>query len=110
MAKLIAAKIFTQQQNAYTQMNDFPYGVELGSTSIKTYRAYASDNYESYDTVVLENGITIKNINLNGGGNRIYFAKGTVRPTYYGIISVGDSNNTYVVEINSEGLINYYKQ
>lgn len=109
-AKLIMAKIFTQQQNAYTQMNDFPYGIEFETSSLKIYRAYSSDNYESFETINLENGITIKNISLNGGGNRVYFEKGTVRPSYYGTISVGDPNNTYIIDVNSEGLITYFRQ
>jgi len=108
--KIIYSKLFFLQQNAYTQLDNLSYGMELGSNTVTLFNGYSTDNYLSSEILSLEAGVTIKSKNLNNGSNKIFFPKGSVRPNTYGSLTIGDSSNTYRLDINSEGLINYYRE
>ncbi len=62
---------------------------------------------ETYEKA-LPNGVSINPISLTGGTTEISFSPNSFRPSVSGSIQITNNANTYKVEINSEGLINYY--
>jgi prepilin-type N-terminal cleavage/methylation domain-containing protein len=109
-AKLLMVKLYTQQQNSYSQTADLSYGIVFNDTSYTLYSGYATDNLLNTETLNLENGVRITTLQLQNPGNKIYFPFGTVKPDNYGVITVSDGSQSYKIEINQEGMVNYYKQ
>jgi type II secretory pathway pseudopilin PulG len=108
-ARQLLGKLFIQQQNAAAQLNNLSYGIELKTNSFVIFDGYSTDNYLTTQEISFEAGVSIKSKNLNGGGSKIFFPKSEIKPTGFGTISLGDSSNTYVISINSEGMMNYYR-
>ena len=109
-ARQFLGKLFSQQQNAASQLNNLSYGVEVKTNSFVVFEGENSDNYSYSQEITFENGVTVSATNLTGGGSKIFFSKGEIMPTSYGKITIGDSASTYIVSINSEGMMHYYRQ
>ncbi len=108
-AKEISYEIFRQQQEAYSGNLDKPYGVAFFSDRIVAFRGASLAQAEASDTIPVSQPIRISNIALSSG-NEVVFSAGAFRPNAFGYVSVTDSQKTYRVEINSEGMISYYPQ
>jgi hypothetical protein len=109
-AKSLYLDLFQQQQKAFSLTNNSKYGVEFGASSYKIYAISNTDNSESSIINTLESGTQFNQIALKNGSNRVEFSSGSVRPNTYGTIRVTYEGRTVLVEINSEGLLNYYDQ
>ncbi len=104
----LSSGIFRAQQDAYASKEDKSYGIRFNET-----------NYEFFSTAVeppVHPGTSDFTVNYTGGIKKstpttvdLIFTKGTFRPKdgALSITLIGGGRNA-IVEINSEGLINYY--
>lgn len=107
-AKTITYTLFRQQQDAYSALNDSSYGVAFFADRYTVFSGNSLATATYQESVVLDSGTTISQINLSTG-NEIVFTKGDIKPAIYGDIRISDKNNVnYKVEINSEGMVDYY--
>ena len=105
-----ASIMFLYQQNAYSGKNGKSYGIHFESDS---YSLFIGDSYaaaESSDTVALPGDTTISTISLTGGGNDIVFASGSFKPSTDGFVRFSNGMGTYVLQINAQGLIDWYAE
>lgn len=101
--------IYQYQQNAFFGLNNKNYGVRFASNS---YTIFIGNSYaaaDSRETINLEVGNTISQINLAGGATDLIFSKGTLKPNTTGNIRVTNGSETYQLTINSEGYTEYEK-
>jgi prepilin-type N-terminal cleavage/methylation domain-containing protein len=109
-AKVLYLDLILQQQKSFSQTNNSKYGIEFGTNSYKVFAISATDNSETSTITTLENGTQLNPISLQNSSNRIEFPQGSVRPNTYGTIKVTYEGLNYIVDINAEGLLNYYNQ
>ena len=105
--KTLSYVIFRQQQDAYAGLNNKAYGVALYSNRFIIFTGNSLATADSQDTYYLNSPISISSISLNSG-NEIVFNPNSFRSNAHGHLHVSDSQKTYRIDINSEGLISYY--
>ena len=106
----IASHLYQFQQNAFAMKNNKSYGLAFNQAQEK-YIFYIGPNLataEETDEIVLQNNITLVNINLSGGQTEITFTAGSFRPSVSGNVLFSDGSNSFSLYINGEGLIDYY--
>lgn len=102
---------FRVQQDAYTGKEDYDYGMSLPEGS-NTYTLFTGASLAtSIDSteITMPGGVTIDNVTVNGGGNEVVFTSGDLRPSGSVSLEVTSDTGSFTVEINSEGLIQYYR-
>jgi type II secretory pathway pseudopilin PulG len=105
----IESEIFSAQQRAYSGRDGKSYGVRIVNGE---YISFIGDSYaaaEATDSFDIPGGVTVSSINLDDGGDEIVFLSGELKPNTSGTITFSDDSNSYVVEINSQGLVDSYK-
>lgn len=105
-----ASLLKLQQQKAYAMQNNASYGIYMYSDKYVTYQG--SSFASATDKVIINfpNEVKIDQFNLNTGGTEINFTAGSFRPNAYGNVRFTTSGIIFIFDINSEGLIRYYKQ
>lgn len=99
----------SSQQNAYTRKNDSSYGIRFNSESFDLFQGESVATATSVETIELENGVYIENVNLSNALNEFYFPAGELMPDATVSIDISDGAKSFRLEINSEGLINTYR-
>lgn len=100
--------IFVAQQNAYAGRNSTSYGIYFNTES---YVLFTGDSYAtatSTEDISFPAGTSISQVSLDDASSEIVFVKGSVVPSTFGTVSVTNERDTYVIDINSEGLIDWY--
>ena len=100
--------VFVSQQNAYAGRNSTSYGVYF---NIDSYTLFTGDSYATatgMEDVTFPTGTSISQVSLNGGGREVVFIQGSVIPSTYGTVSVTNGRDTFQLEINAEGLIDWH--
>ncbi len=95
------------QQNSYTKKNNNSYGVKFNADSFVIFEGYSFDSSTNKETIKLEPGLRIENINISGGTSEIFFPSGSLQPNNEGSIDLSDGEKVFRLIINSEGLISY---
>jgi Tfp pilus assembly protein FimT len=105
-ASQLAIDIYYQQQRAYQK--NIPSGVSLGVSSYYIFDGDTLGGATDTDLKQYPSNIRITSIALTGT-NEITFANGEFKPTSYGYFDITDTQNTFRIYINREGLIWYEK-
>ncbi len=107
----ITSLVFYYQQNAYAGKAGQLYGVDFEEDEVSLFSKDPITGDELVQEVtILPQNTTIQNISLNlVNNNRILFEPGDITPSDYGTIEFTDGVNTYILEINAEGFIDYYQ-
>jgi len=106
-AKSLSYIIFRQQQDAYSGLNNKPYGISLYGNRYIVFTGASLATADSQDTFYLNSPISMSSISLNNG-SEIVFPSGSFRPQSSGYLIITDSQKSYRIDISSEGLISYY--
>lgn len=108
-AENLSSLIFATQQDAYTGKNMTSHGIKLETTKFTIFEGASFSSATVKEEFVFKNKVNITAINLTGGSSEIVFPQGSFRPTSFGTITLSDGLSNFIVEINSEGLTNFYK-
>jgi prepilin-type N-terminal cleavage/methylation domain-containing protein len=106
----MTSNIYSMQQSALARKNNSAYGVRFTTNN---YYLFAGNSYATatdIEIVPVENGISISNIQLDGGSTEFVFLAGSFRPSRTGTVTMTDNLSTYVFTINAEGLLYSSKQ
>lgn len=102
IVKDLKSRLFSLQQDAYTQKNDEGQGIFFNNTN---YVIFSGNSFETAtDTRIIQipKGITVTQNTFTS--SQIFFEKGSFRPTSPGFIVLTDGINSYNININKEGL------
>lgn len=107
-ARDLVSNISVMQQNAYNGRGTGEYGIVL---FVDSYILYEGPDYLSalWSDSVQVTRADMDLIDFNSG-NEIHFGLGTLFPTQDGHFRVGDDSQAYIVDINSEGMIDINRE
>ncbi|MFZ6021980.1 MAG: type II secretion system protein [Patescibacteria group bacterium] len=108
-AKTLAYVLFRQQQDAYAGLEGKAYGVALYNDRFVVYTGTSLATAESSEAYYFASPIHLQGLSLSSG-NEVTFSSNSFRPNTFGHFLISDSNKSYRIDINSEGLISYYGQ
>ncbi|MFQ5492692.1 MAG: Tfp pilus assembly protein FimT/FimU [Candidatus Dojkabacteria bacterium] len=103
----ISSLLFAAQQDAYARKDGKSYGIFFETNQ---YTLFIGDSYgtaESTDVVTLPDNVTISNIGL-ASGDEIAYLSGNFRPEDNGTLNITEGTQTYQINIDPEGLIDFY--
>ena len=102
--------IFLQQQNAYSGLNMKDYGVYFGTNSYTVFTGESYAERESGDMLMFPSDTTVVEIHFGDSGRELIFHQGSLTPSTSGYVRFSNGIDTFVLEINSEGLIYAYEE
>lgn len=109
-ARKLSSTIFSLQQKANSGSQNSNHGIKLATNKYTIYRGTSfAAGLDKFETL-LDTKNTITTMNLINSSDEITFTKGTFRPNSWGTILLTNSTDSYIVEINMQGFITYYKQ
>lgn len=103
----VSSLISANQIAAYTGKNSTGYGIKFFSGGYYVYTGNTYATATSIDTVNLDTNMSFNSISLTGGTTEVDFTTGSLKPSANGYIRVTDSVNTYEIDINAQGFIDY---
>lgn len=106
----ISSNMFLFQQNSYAKKDDKRYGIRLNA---ENYEMIISDDgtidpEDQFITYDYPNNVTVETIAESPSA--VMFNYSSFRPHDDMSFSVNYGNSSVIVEINTEGLINYYRE
>lgn len=101
--------IFSTQQNAYAGKNSTAHGIKFETSRFILFEGNSFASAAFTEEFALQNRVQITNINLTGGAQEIVFAKSSFRPNNTGSLTLSDGIASYTLEINPEGLTNFFR-
>lgn len=101
--------IFLYQQNASSGKDGKSWGIKFTPNSYILFTGISYAGSDWSEAVSLPANVSISQINLSGGGDELVFLSGEFKPNVTGNIILYDGTNSFVIEINSEGLLHYYE-
>ncbi|KXK08714.1 MAG: hypothetical protein UZ20_WS6002000718 [candidate division WS6 bacterium OLB21] len=106
--KDISSRLFDQQIASYSGKNSSAHGIAFEQE--KAILFTGTSLIAATDTVdlVYPTRLSLQQTDLVGGTDQIVFLEGNYRPVAYGSVSLTDGDQIYRLEINSEGMIDYY--
>jgi len=107
--KAIKSAISNQAENAFANKNNVNYGIAFFPSHYILYSGETLATAESTDQYDFSPEMSISNINFTNLGSEINFTKGSFRPNTVGSFEIGSDGITYLITINSEGLILFSK-
>ena len=108
----MSSLMFVQQQNAYSGKNSKSYGMYFDSDA-ESYILFVGSSFataESSDEFTFPGDTEITLVSLNDSSNEIVFSPGELAGSTYGFVRVSNGLDTFILEVNSEGLIYTYKE
>lgn len=108
----MSSLLFVQQQNAYSGKNSKSYGIYFDATA-ESYTLFIGNSYataESSDEFSFPADTDIVLVSLNDSSDEIVFSPGSLTPSTYGYVRVSNGIDSFILEVNSEGLIYTYKE
>jgi type II secretory pathway pseudopilin PulG len=106
----IRSLTFLQQQNAYAGMNSKSYGIYFGSDSYTVFTGTSYAARESGDELTFPSDTSIEGVYFGDSSNELVFTPGELAPSTSGYVRFSNNIDTFILEINSEGLLYAYKE
>ncbi|MFW5702683.1 MAG: pilus assembly FimT family protein [Candidatus Dojkabacteria bacterium] len=107
-AEDIASSLALAQQFAKTGLEDSAYGIAFtqGEDSYTVFRGTSLADASWSEVSLINGGAEVSEIEF-AGENEVVFPPGELAPVNEGQIIIGEDEDSYLLSINSEGLINY---
>lgn len=106
----IRSLTFLQQQNAYSGLNSKDYGIYFNTSSYTVFTGTSYAERESGDELTFPADTTITEINFGDASHELVFSQGSLKPSTSGFVRFSNEIDTFILEINSEGLLYVYKE
>jgi type II secretory pathway pseudopilin PulG len=103
----ISSNIFYYQQNAFANKDNTSYGFKFEGDSYTLFTGPNSSSGTVISEIELPNNIKISEVEFENGFDEIVFSSNKLYPNTNGTFSVSDGEESFVLEINSEGYIGY---
>lgn len=109
-AKEISYDFYNQQQNAYSGNGSQSYGILVETTKYTLFTGTSFATGTNKEEKQLTNGLKFKTITISNPSNEIVFAANSFRPNNTASLILTDSFQNFIITINQEGFINFYRQ
>jgi prepilin-type N-terminal cleavage/methylation domain-containing protein len=106
----IRSLTFLQQQKAYSGLNSKAYGIYFDTNSYTVFTGTSYAGRESGDQLMFPADTTITEINFGDANQELVFSQGSLKPSTSGYVRFSNEIDTFILEINSEGLLYTYKE
>ncbi len=109
-ARKLASSIYVLQQRAYTGNGNSAYGIKFTNADYTTFNGTAFSSGTNKESTSFDAKVKASQIQLTGGVSELSFNKGSYLPSASGTIALTSASDTYIVELNAQGFVTYYKQ